>query len=538
MRTLLTLAVLLASFDAAAAIPAWCKSTDCRHLNKPGPQTGTQGCGSDVARLLERGARNRLASNGPSMPTLGQGCADTKSVTASAPCPLVKAIAYAESVWTQFCTDGCGTSGQTLISFDCGYGIMQVTSGMTGGAGFDPMRVAAEPRYNVGAGMKILFDKWRSTPCVGDNQPTTLEHWYFATWAYNGYGWVNNPNNPRLAPWPRPAYNGPGTLARGSYPYQEVIWGLLRHPPGERWAPIAASYPDLGEICNVDGCRHSGANSEPQPVHTDTCQTAAPTDDAALVSEAPANPVVAYAGDAVKKGWKLRNVGDTVWSTAEGYALVRISGDLPGAPERVELASGKAFAGEDLVELEVTVTAGAPGPKRAVYRMHHGTEAFGPELELALNVSTTEDVDGDGHARPAFGGDDCDDTDPATHPGAAEQCDGKDNDCDGQVDKGLVRACTTACGAGQETCSGGVYGACTAPPVIAETCNGVDDDCDGDIDNGDICPPGSWCLFGACRDFDGKAPPETGCGCGAGGGGASGLLGLVALVLCRRRTVR
>jgi hypothetical protein len=45
------------------------------------------------------------------------------------------------------------------------------------------------------------------------------------------------------------------------------------------------------------------------------------------------------------------------------------------------------------------------------------------------------DTDGDGFAVPA----DCDDTDPDVFPGAAETCDGKDNDCDGQVDAiGLV----------------------------------------------------------------------------------------------------
>ena len=38
------------------------------------------------------------------------------------------------------------------------------------------------------------------------------------------------------------------------------------------------------------------------------------------------------------------------------------------------------------------------------------------------------DQDGDG-----FGDDDCDDADPAVHPGAGELCDGKDTDCDGAL---------------------------------------------------------------------------------------------------------
>jgi MYXO-CTERM domain-containing protein len=45
------------------------------------------------------------------------------------------------------------------------------------------------------------------------------------------------------------------------------------------------------------------------------------------------------------------------------------------------------------------------------------------------------DVDGDGHPSPEAGGEDCDDHEPSTHPGATETCDGLDNDCDGDIDE-------------------------------------------------------------------------------------------------------
>lgn len=44
------------------------------------------------------------------------------------------------------------------------------------------------------------------------------------------------------------------------------------------------------------------------------------------------------------------------------------------------------------------------------------------------------DADLDDHVTDACGGDDCDDADPAIKPGAAEACDGVDNNCDGATD--------------------------------------------------------------------------------------------------------
>ncbi len=64
---------------------------------------------------------------------------------------------------------------------------------------FDRARVAADPTYNLATGTQILAAKWKATNCVGDNQPTIIEHWYTATWAYNGLAYVNNPSNPNYS---------------------------------------------------------------------------------------------------------------------------------------------------------------------------------------------------------------------------------------------------------------------------------------------------------------------------------------------------
>ncbi len=71
---------------------------------------------------------------------------------------------------------------------------------------------------------------------------------------------------------------------------------------------------------------------------------------------------------------------------------------------------------------------------------------------------------------------------------SSETCNGLDDNCVGGIDEGLFRACSTTCGSGTETCSLGRYVGCTAPLPGTETCNGRDDNCDGRIDEG-VCAP-------------------------------------------------
>ena len=76
---------------------------------------------------------------------------------------------------------------------------------------------------------------------------------------------------------------------------------------------------------------------------------------------------------------------------------------------------------------------------------------------------------------------DCNDAVGAINPNAVEICDSIDNNCNRQIDEGVLNAC-------------GVCG-----PVPAEICNGRDDNCDGNVDNGATCPAGQMCSAGACR---------------------------------------
>ncbi|MEZ4265663.1 MAG: MopE-related protein [Myxococcota bacterium] len=70
----------------------------------------------------------------------------------------------------------------------------------------------------------------------------------------------------------------------------------------------------------------------------------------------------------------------------------------------------------------------------------------------------------------------------------SEQCNGQDDDCDGQIDEGVadigcVRPdCNGNPQQGVRKCVDGAWGACSADPK-AERCNGVDDNCSGIIDD-------------------------------------------------------
>ncbi|QDG49602.1 hypothetical protein FIV42_02260 [Persicimonas caeni] len=116
------------------------------------------------------------------------------------------------------------------------------------------------------------------------------------------------------------------------------------------------------------------------------------------------------------------------------------------------------------------------------------------------------DEDGDGYGIGDSCTDtDCDDGDDTAYPGAAELCDGVDNNCDDTVDEGCdcangdTQSCYSGpsgtqgvgkCAVGTQTCSGGGWGTCEneVTPDSDETCgDGVDNDCDGTVDQGCGC---------------------------------------------------
>ncbi len=148
-----------------------------------------------------------------------------------------------------------------------------------------------------------------------------------------------------------------------------------------------------------------------------------------------------------------------------------------------------------------TALIGAPGPRSyhtAVWTgsamlVHGGSEAGG-----SYAIGGLPDADADGF-RGCDG--DCDDTDPAVNPGAAEICNnGVDEDCDGVADvlPGSGAGCDTqqpgVCGAGIMKCSNGALQCVAHVASSQEVCNGLDDDCDGVTD--DVPGAGAACTTG------------------------------------------
>jgi len=94
-------------------------------------------------------------------------------------------------------------------------------------------------------------------------------------------------------------------------------------------------------------------------------------------------------------------------------------------------------------------------------------------------------------------GNDCDDNDSAVNPGAAEICDGTDNNCDGVVDEGFDLDAD-----GFASCGGDCDdGDASVNPDAVEVCDGLDNNCDGVVDEGfDLDADGVTTCAGDCDD--------------------------------------
>ena len=252
------------------------------------------------------------------------------------------------------------------------------------------------------------------------------------------------------------------------------------------------------------------------------------------IDEEPVGDDTTWAPDSDRDG--AGAAGSTVISCeapGEGYTLTGGDCDdddptiLPGATELCNGADDDCDGATDEDD-----AADAP-----TWFLDRDGDTYGLDSATAVQCAAP-----DGYA--ALGGD-CDDEDDAVNPGAAERCNGDDDDCDGAADDPPVEGATPFLadhdedGFGDETATDGrcaaaegyveVGGDCddadpSSHPGAEEVCNdGADNDCDGgpgdcvwpdEIDLTDhpmILPAHTFDLLGtdgARGDLDGDGKPE------------------------------
>ena len=163
------------------------------------------------------------------------------------------------------------------------------------------------------------------------------------------------------------------------------------------------------------------------------------------------------------------------------------------------------FGGDDCNDADDTVNPGT-------------TDTPYDGIDADCSGGSDNDADGDGYdaatvdGAPADG-DDCDDADDTVHPGATELCDGADNDCDGAI--GDIGSPSTDesdnDGDGFFVCANDCDDTDAASnPGAAEVCDdaNADEDCDGSTDDGDSSATGQADWY-RDSDSDGYGSPDT-----------------------------
>jgi hypothetical protein len=328
-----------------------------------------------IAAAFDLAANGQLSAPYPQLPA--------SAGIHTIPPSVLAAVGWVESNWRQFTPQG-----RPLVSFDFGYGIMQITSGMAGAFGsvegsIDPTTqsmIASSYAYNIAYGARMLAQKWASTPRIATGDPTIVEDWYYALWAYNGWGWVNNPNNPRFSRTGTPATNPSG------FPYQERVLYLVAHPPKDAdgnplWQPVSVTLPSPKVI-----------GKKPGPIVTlDSTHRQRPLPLAATYK--PGVLGTLSPGARATVAVKLTNTGTQVWP-AVGPASVTLTYHvftMSGNPFKSfspfstgvlafgqgALPLGKAvLPGASITVRETVQAPQAPGQYRIVWDLEEGVEQW------------------------------------------------------------------------------------------------------------------------------------------------------------------
>lgn len=203
---------------------------------------------------------------------------------------------------------------------DCGYGIGQVTDGMSSikdNPDITPIATAIGTDYaaNIAASVGILADTWNQLAdmsprmVLNGGDPSYIENWYFAIWGYNsgvysqsnasanggyGIGWYNNPANPQY-PANRANFGDNVTSSNGNdasqpqlWSYEEKVMGWIEHPQ-VKGTTQEYSQPTFGTSMSTHDPNYGGSGSSGPglnlPGHYQFC-----TSDNSCSQSAPSNP--------------------------------------------------------------------------------------------------------------------------------------------------------------------------------------------------------------------------------------------------------
>ena len=393
-------AVLLHLFSGASPVVA---SDNCANTGSPlGPFEIESYEAADYrnvyARTFELAAFNQLfPEHGsfatPQLETGNRAAGSGQKVAPYIPPVILKSIGYLESGWAQASYIPLvqyGDIGPVLASHDCGYGLMQITSGMqniSGVPNLDQAMIGSHFGFNIARGAAILADKWNFSPevrpIVGARDPTLIEDWYYSIWGYNGFAFSNHPLNPAYNP-SRVGYScGPAGDGfghdRSQYPYQELVLGCAQRPPvraGQQlWEPQAVRLPDLTDpafagplsLGNWNSCAYS-LNCASMDMPTPSGSHRDPTVPSVSRAGAIGDPIMSLSSSGasltLSSDANLTAVDFDVRNTRSGLLSFQVLTDVPWlkAATSVGVALGDDLGGDDgTVQLTVNTAGLAPG---------------------------------------------------------------------------------------------------------------------------------------------------------------------------------
>ncbi|MDB4985154.1 MAG: hypothetical protein JWN04_332 [Myxococcaceae bacterium] len=119
------------------------------------------------------------------------------------------------------------------------------------------------------------------------------------------------------------------------------------------------------------------------------------------------------------------------WAEDPDFDALTFAWSLTGSSLEAESAGG---------ESQSEITTSKVGTLPIMVEASDGKTTARTVIHVRVRTegSPADDLDGDGFAANGMESGDCDDTSSTVHPGAAELCDERDNDCDGFVDEAIT----------------------------------------------------------------------------------------------------